>query len=106
MSSQNIDYIVPDVFVEKFDGRWRVRLNDTNMPKLRINDSYSQLIKRSDTSNENQYLKDNLAEARWFLRSVESRNETLMRVTKTIVELQQISLIRGQWPCGRWYLLI
>ena len=95
LSSQNIDYIVPDVFVEKFDGRWRVRLNDANMPKLRINDSYSQLIKRSDTSNENQYLKDNLAEARWFLRSVESRNETLMRVTKTIVELQQNFLNQG-----------
>jgi RNA polymerase sigma-54 factor len=95
LSNQNIDYIVPDVFVEKVDGRWRVRLNDTNMPRLRINDSYSHLIKRSDTSDDNQYLKDNLAEARWFLRSLESRNETLMRVTMTIVELQQSFLDQG-----------
>ena len=65
------------------------------MPRLRINDSYSHMIKRSDTSDDNQYLKDNLAEARWFLRSLESRNETLMRVTMTIVELQQGFLEQG-----------
>jgi RNA polymerase sigma-54 factor len=88
-NSNDIDYIVPDAYVEKIKGRWQVQLNDSNMPRLRINDSYSALIKRSDTSNENQFLKDNLAEARWFLRSIESRNETLMRVAMTIVDLQQ-----------------
>lgn len=88
-NSNDIDYIVPDAYVEKIKGRWKVQLNDSNMPRLRINDSYSALIKRSDTSNENQFLKDNLAEARWFLRSIESRNETLMRVAMTIVDLQQ-----------------
>jgi RNA polymerase sigma-54 factor len=88
-NSNDIDYIVPDAYVEKIKGRWKVQLNDSNMPRLRINDSYSALIKRSDTSDENQFLKDNLAEARWFLRSIESRNETLMRVAMTIVDLQQ-----------------
>jgi RNA polymerase sigma-54 factor len=88
-NSNDIDYIVPDAYVEKIKGRWKVQLNDSNMPRLRINDSYSALIKRSDNSDENQFLKDNLAEARWFLRSIESRNETLMRVAMTIVELQQ-----------------
>ena len=89
LNSNDIDYIVPDAYVEKINGRWKVQLNDSNMPRLRINDSYSALIKRSDTSDDNQFLKDNLAEARWFLRSIESRNETLMRVAMTIVELQQ-----------------
>ncbi|MGB0449015.1 MAG: RNA polymerase factor sigma-54 [Porticoccaceae bacterium] len=88
-NSNDIDYIVPDAYVEKIKGRWKVQLNDSNMPRLRINDSYSALIKRSDSSDENQFLKDNLAEARWFLRSIESRNETLMRVAMTIVDLQQ-----------------
>jgi RNA polymerase sigma-54 factor len=88
-NSNDIDYIVPDAYVEKIKGRWKVQLNDSNMPRLRINESYSVLIKRSDTSDENQFLKDNLAEARWFLRSIESRNETLMRVAMTIVDLQQ-----------------
>ncbi|MDG1818600.1 MAG: RNA polymerase factor sigma-54 [Porticoccaceae bacterium] len=89
LNSNDIDYIVPDAYVEKINGRWKVKLNDSNMPRLRINDSYSALIKRSDTSDDNQFLKDNLAEARWFLRSIESRNETLMRVAMTIVDLQQ-----------------
>ena len=65
---------------------------------LRINDAYSALIKRSDNSDQNQFLKDNLAEARWFLRSIESRNETLMRVAMTIVDLQQGFLDYG--PSG------
>ena len=95
LSNQSVDYIVPDAIVEKIDNIWRVRLNDANLPRLRINDSYSSLIKRSDDSNDNQYLKDNLSEARWFLRSLESRNETLMRVTMTIVELQKGFLEQG-----------
>ena len=89
LTATTIDYIVPDAYVEKIKGRWKVQLNDSNMPRLRINDSYSALIKRSDNSDQNQFLKDNLAEARWFLRSIESRNETLMRVAMTIVDLQQ-----------------
>jgi len=88
-NSNAIDYIVPDAYAEKIKGRWKVQLNDSNMPRLRINDAYSALIKRSDNSDQNQFLKDNLAEARWFLRSIESRNETLMRVAMTIVDLQQ-----------------
>ena len=89
------EYIAPDVYVEKIAGRWRVQLNDSNMPKLRINDTYSNLINRSDNSDENQFLKNNLAEARWFLRSLESRNETLMRVAITIIDLQQGFLDHG-----------
>ena len=89
------EYIAPDVYVEKIAGRWRVQLNDSNMPKLRINDTYSNLINRSDNSDEKQFLKNNLAEARWFLRSLESRNETLMRVAITIIDLQQGFLENG-----------
>ena len=95
LAVNDAEYIVPDVYVEKIAGRWRVQLNDSNMPKLRINDTYSNLIKRSDTSDQNQFLKDNLAEARWFLRSLESRNETLMRVSMTIIDLQQGFLEHG-----------
>ena len=89
------EYIVPDAYVEKISGRWQVRLNDGNAPRLKINDLYSNLIKRSDDSKQNQFLKDNLAEAKWFLRSLESRNDTLMRVSISIVELQQGFLDHG-----------
>ena len=95
LAVNDAEYIVPDVYVEKIAGRWRVQLNDSNMPKLRINDTYSNLIRRSDNSDQNQFLKNNLAEARWFLRSLESRNETLMRVAMTIIDLQQGFLDHG-----------
>jgi RNA polymerase sigma-54 factor len=98
LAANNTEYIAPDAYVEKVAGRWQVRLNDSNMPRLKINEVYSSLIKRSDNSEQNQYLKDNLAEARWFLRSLESRNETLMRVAITVVELQQGFLDHG--PIG------
>jgi RNA polymerase sigma-54 factor len=94
-SGNTAEYIAPDAYVEKIGDRWQVRLNDVNIPRLKINDLYSGLIKRADNSDQNQYLKDNLAEARWFLRSIESRNETLMRVAMTIVELQQGFLDNG-----------
>ena len=95
LAANNTEYIAPDAYVEKISGRWQVRLNDSNTPRLKINEVYSNLIKRSDNSDQNQYLKDNLAEARWFLRSLESRNETLMRVAITVVELQQGFLDHG-----------
>ncbi len=95
LTSNSAEYIVPDVFIEKISGTWQVRLNNSNIPRLRINSTYADLIKRSDSSSENVYLKDNLAEARWFLRSLESRNESLMRVAMAIVDFQQGFLNHG-----------
>ena len=95
LAPDETEYIVPDVFVEKHQDRWRIRLNDSNIPKLRINELYSDLIKRADDSTENQFLKKNLNEARWFLRSLESRNETLIQVTNAIIDVQQGFLNHG-----------
>ena len=90
-------YIVPDVFVSKDQrsGRWRVELNPETAPKLRINPDYAALVKRSENSTENNYLRDNLQEARWFLKSLQSRNETLLKVASRIVEHQQGFLEHG-----------
>ena len=95
LCANNAEYIVPDVHVERLSGAWQVRLNNDNLPRLKINQSYASLIKRSDDSAENQYLKNNLVEARWFLRSLESRNDSLMRVATAIVEMQQGFLNHG-----------
>jgi len=83
------EYIIPDVFVSKRDGRWVVTLNPDIAPRLRINETYAGLIRRADSSSDNTYLRDNLQEARWFLKSLVSRNETLMRVATEIVEHQR-----------------
>ncbi len=87
--SGETEYIVPDVFVSKQDDRWTVNLNPDIAPKIRINPQYASLIKRADTSNDNTFLRDNLQEARWFLKSLQSRNETLLKVATCIVEKQR-----------------
>ncbi len=89
------EYVVPDVFVSKQDGRWIVNLNPDIAPRLRINDSYAALVKRADSSTDNAFLRDNLQEARWFLKSLQSRNETLLKVATCIVEKQRGFLDHG-----------
>jgi len=91
ISPPSTTYIVPDVLVTKDvkSGRWQVELNPETAPRIRINPDYAALVRRADTSSENSYLRDNLQEARWFLKSLQSRNETLMKVATRIVEHQR-----------------
>lgn len=91
ISPPSTNYIVPDVFVskDKETGRWRVELNPETAPKIRVNPNYASLVRRSDNSADNNYLRDNLQEARWFIKSLQSRNETLMKVATRIVEHQK-----------------
>lgn len=89
ITSSHTEYIVPDVFVKKVKGRWTVELNPDIAPKLGINNTYASMVKRADNSSDNNYLRDNLQEARWFLKSLQSRNETLMKVSTRIVEHQR-----------------
>jgi len=89
IASGDTEYVVPDVFVDKREGRWVVELNPEIAPRLRINSDYASLVKRADSSSDNTFLKDNLQEARWFLKSLQSRNETLLKVASCIVEKQR-----------------
>lgn len=89
------EYVVPDVFVKKEHNRWMVQLNPDIAPKLRINPDYASLVRRADSSNDNTFLRDNLQEARWFIKSLQSRNETLLKVATCIVERQQAFLDHG-----------
>ncbi len=96
ISENHAQYIAPDVYVKKHSGKWMVSINPENAPRLRVNDQYAGLIKRSDNSAQNTYLKDHLQEARWFIKSLQSRNETLMRVARAIVERQHAFLDYGE----------
>ncbi|MGB5323911.1 MAG: RNA polymerase factor sigma-54, partial [Pseudomonadales bacterium] len=89
-------YIVPDVYVSKSKGKWRVELNPDIAPRIQINDRYAALIKRADNGSDNTFLKNNLQEARWFLKSLHSRNETLLKVASKIVEHQKAFLDLGE----------
>jgi RNA polymerase sigma-54 factor len=89
------EYVIPDVYVIKHQGVWQVSLNPEIAPKLRINPFYSTLIKRADNSKDNTCMKDHLQEARWFIKSLYSRNDTLLRVARSIVARQQDFLENG-----------
>ena len=91
-------YVIPDVMVSKDSttGKWKVELNPETAPKIRINSGYASLVKRADTSDDNNYLRNNLQEAKWFIKSLQSRNETLMKVSTRIVEHQKGFLEYGE----------
>lgn len=90
------DYLMPDVIVTKKNGRWKVALNPEHAPKLRINGRYQGFIKRADQSKDQLQLKQHLQEARYFINSLESRNETILRVSQCIVEEQRAFLEYGE----------
>ncbi|WP_456373246.1 RNA polymerase factor sigma-54 [Thiolapillus sp.] len=96
ISPPDTRYVEPDVFVQKKNGRWLVSLNPDTMPRLRVNPEYASLVKRADNSSDNVTLKDHLQEARWFLKSLQGRNQTLLKVATRIVEVQQGFFEQGE----------
>ena len=89
LASSAIDYIEPDVLVIKQGDHWKVELNPKSAPRIRVNPEYVSLIKRGDSSDATNHLKDHLQEARWFIKSLQQRNDTLLRVATKIVEFQR-----------------
>ena len=63
------EYVVPDVVVKKIKGRWKVELNPEIAPKIRVNNNYAGFIKRADNSKDNNFMKDQLQDAKWFIKS-------------------------------------
>ena len=82
------EYITPDVFVKKVKGKWSVELNPDVTPRLSINSLYASMAQGTQSSSDSTYMKNHLQEARWFLKSLKSRNETLLKVARCIVDRQ------------------
>uniref|UniRef100_A0A486XNU3 RNA polymerase sigma-54 factor n=1 Tax=Rheinheimera sp. BAL341 TaxID=1708203 RepID=A0A486XNU3_9GAMM len=89
-------YVIPDVSVTKVKGRWHVELNPDAMPKIRINQQYAAMSRTAKNSSDSQFIRSHLQEAKWFLKSLESRNETLLKVANCIVQQQQAFLEHGE----------
>lgn len=96
ISTSNTEYIIPDVYVRKLNGQWRIELNPDIAPRLRVNPYYASLVQRGNSSSDNVSLKSHLQEARWFLKSLQSRNQTLLKVASRIVERQRDFFEYGQ----------
>jgi len=86
------EYIVPDVFVRRTERGWAVEINPASLPRIRVNQSYAGLIGRSA---DHAMLRTQLQEARWLIRSLEIRNETLLKVARCIVQRQSAFLENG-----------
>ena len=95
-SNSTPDYIVPDVFVRKFKGQWVVSLNAQVTPSLQINQYYADMLGHVKNDSDSSYFKTNLQQARWLIRSVESRNSTLLGVAKAIVDRQSAFMQYGE----------
>ncbi|MCU4426275.1 RNA polymerase factor sigma-54 [Acinetobacter sp. WU_MDCI_Abxb74] len=92
---QESDYQIPDVVVSKKDLHWQVQLNPDILPKLRINTFYSSMIRRADQSEDNLYLRNQMLEAKNFIKSIDERHKTLLKVASCIVEHQKSFLEIG-----------
>jgi len=92
VSPAAVEYVIPDVFVRKVDDRWQVEISPTGVPRLSVNQQYARLLRGS---GDHAVLRSQLQEARWLIRSLEIRNETLMKVATCIVSRQTEFLEHG-----------
>jgi RNA polymerase sigma-54 factor len=92
VSTGSAEYVVPDVFVRRTDHGWAVEINAATLPRVRLNSSYASLIGRNAS---HATMRAQLQEARWLLKSLEIRHETLIKVARSIVERQQAFLEHG-----------
>ena len=90
------EYVTPDLGVFRVAGAWRVELNADAVPRLRINPVYAELARRGGRGTETESLRQHLTEARWLIRSLANRTETLLRVARAIVRRQDGFLERGE----------
>jgi RNA polymerase sigma-54 factor len=93
VSTAKAEYVVPDVFVRRTDRGWTVEVNSSTLPRVRLNQSYADLLGRGAGHSS---MRAQLQEARWLLKSLEIRNETLMKVARSIVERQSAFLEHGE----------
>ncbi|RWR01528.1 RNA polymerase factor sigma-54 [[Pantoea] beijingensis] len=90
------EYVIPDVLVRKNNTRWVVELNSDSVPRLKINQHYASLGASTRNDSDTQFIRSNLQEAKWLIKSLESRNDTLLKVTRCIVEQQQAFFEQGE----------
>ncbi len=93
VSGTSTEYVVPDVFVRRTERGWSVEINPATVPRVRLNEGYASLIGRGAS---HAGMRSQLQEARWLLKSLEIRNDTLTRVARAIVERQSQFLEHGE----------
>jgi RNA polymerase sigma-54 factor len=90
-------YITPDVYVRKVGDEYHLSLNEAGMPRLRLNPEYQQLAQKGvqGSGSEKEYLQDRIKSAAWLIKSIEQRQQTIFRVTESIMKHQRDFLEHG-----------
>jgi RNA polymerase sigma-54 factor len=94
-SSEGIDYVTPDIIVIKTDKGYDVVLSDGDIPRLRINPYYHGLLKSTREEKTREYLENKYRSAMWLIKSIDQRRQTIYKVGKSIVKLQQEFMDKG-----------
>ncbi len=96
--SEAENYIIPDVIVTQSEGKFHISLNDWNIPRLRINESYKRLLRGKDKVNKEtrDYIRQRLESARWIINSIYQRRATILRVMESILNHQRGFFEKGK----------
>jgi RNA polymerase sigma-54 factor len=95
-ASEETVYVVPEVFVRKVRGEWKVRTNDRELPRLRISRQYRRMMEDPSTPREvRSYIRDKVRGSGFLMKSIGQRQDTLKRIAEEIVEVQQEFLEKG-----------
>ncbi|SAL21984.1 RNA polymerase factor sigma-54 [Caballeronia telluris] len=90
------DYVVPDILVRKTTGGWTAELNPEIVPRLRINHLYANILRNNRGDPGSGSLRQQLQEARWLIKNIQQRFETILRVAQAIVERQKNFFAHGE----------
>jgi RNA polymerase sigma-54 factor len=96
-STRSEGYIIPDLIVDKVDGRYLVFLNDTGMPRLRLSRSYQELArdKKKFTAENRDFIASRMNSANWLIQAIEQRRQTMLKVMNFIVDRQRDFFEKG-----------
>jgi RNA polymerase sigma-54 factor len=95
VSSPEVEFNIPDLTVQKIESKWHVFLNQSALPQVGINKFYASLAHKISNPTDVKYFKNNLQDAKWFVKSIQSRQETLLRVAQYLVSYQSTFLEQG-----------
>ena len=88
-------YVTPDVYVDLLDGEYKVRVNDYGLPRLKVNRFYREMLRKSSDKEGEKYVVERLKAAEWFVKSLEQRKQTIVRVMECILEIQKEFFLHG-----------
>lgn len=96
-ASDEVKYVIPDLMVTQKEGEFIIILNDEEIPVLGLNAFFRELSENSENKDKeaDQFIKESVQEAKWFIRSVNQRNETLLKITSAIVDFQRNFFLKG-----------